>query len=216
MIKKNIIKDLKLIVHGKMFWLFELAFIAVACMISVMTKKQFSYMNMSLFRLSFPLAMSYAALTFIPIGDFHREQRNGCFSYLMGTSMKIQTYVYSKGIVMGIISFVPSFLFILLGIQNVEIVTELAVAILIFIFAMNISFWYAYEIIVSTNPVKTMGKANIIAIGLFIILAISSKININEFSRTIIIIAYIFNSILFYWCVIKIRTLSLDSILCRR
>ena len=144
MIKKNIIKDLKLIVHGKMFWLFELAFIAVACMISVMTKKQFSYMNMSLFRLSFPLAMSYAALTFIPIGDFHREQRNGCFSYLMGTSMKIQTYVYSKGIVMGIISFVPSFLFILLGIQNVEIVTEL---LLLFLYYHNshIDFYFCYE-----------------------------------------------------------------------
>lgn len=217
MLKNTIIKDLRLIIQNKMFWLFELIFIVMGCMVSFISGIQFADTNFLLFRLSFPLTMSYASLTFIPIGDFHREQSNGCFSYLMGINMDLKTYIYSKGIVMGFISFIPSFLFIVLGLSSMDILIVTIISILVLIYSLNISFWYAYEIIVSTNPVKTMGQASMITIVLFILIALFTKIRINaSILIFLIIIFYAVNIISFYVCISKIRNLSTDSIFCRR
>lgn len=217
MLKQSMIKDLYIIIKRKIFWIAETIFIIVICMVSISIKMELVDINTQIFRLSFPLTIIYLALTFIPIGDYHREQSNGCFMYLMANSMDIKTYIYSKGIVLGAISFIPSFIFILISTTTASIVLSMIISILALLFSINISINYAYEIIYSVNPMKNIGKSSRIAMILLILLVLYSRFNISYVSYSILIaLLYVINVITLIIAIKKINQISSDSVICRR
>lgn len=214
----SIWKDILLIFKEKMFWIVEGAFVFIACIIAVMMNLQTNGISISnsVFQLSFPLTMAYATMTFIPIGDYHREQRNGSFLYLMSTGLSIKKYAISKGIVLSIMIYLPSFAFLLVS-TDFDILLKVVHVILIYFCALNMSLWYTYEIIYSTNPMKTMGKASMLAMGLFLLLSISVRIKTSYFNYDmVILILGMLNIISLISFVIKLNNLHIETIVCRR
>ena len=215
----SVIKDTLLVIKEKMFWIVESIFIFIVCTIAVMMNLQLNNMNIStnsVFQLSFPLTIAYATMTFTPIGDYHREQRNGGFSYLMATGMNIKKYVLSKGMVLGIRIYIPSFIFLVV-LSAPNIFYRIIHIVLIFFCALNMSFWYTYEIIYSINPMKTTGRASMLAMGLFVLLSISTRIEMNYINYNLLLLTfYIINIFSYSIFVKKVNSLQVESIICRR
>ncbi|WDV47820.1 hypothetical protein PV797_09040 [Clostridiaceae bacterium M8S5] len=219
MFKINIYKDLILIVKKKYFWIVEIALTLLMFMMAFMLNIGIQDIKIdgTYFILSLPLTIIYSTMTFIPIGDYYREQKNGGFTYLISIGVEIKDYILSKAFVMSVIIYVPSLVFLLVSKSYANIWYKILIVILMYWCSFSMSICYSYEIIYSVNPVKTMGKASMFTIILIILIAMSTKINKNYVNLDVIIaIIYLVNIITDIIFIIKIRNINSDSIICRR